>query len=71
MGVGGCDTFAVTPATAALQAQATAGAVAARAQAALAPKTPPVEPSPATPPPFAIQAAFTTRPSYAKPRTHG
>eukprot|EP01045_Picozoa_sp_COSAG04_P012224 COSAG04_NODE_815_length_10088_cov_12.515667_15_plen_34_part_01 len=34
MAVGGCDTFAVTPATAALQAQATAGAVAARAQAA-------------------------------------
>ena len=53
--VGGCDTFAVTPATAALQAQATAGAVAARAQAALAPKTPPAEPPHATPPPFAIR----------------
>ena len=49
------DTFAVTPATAALQAQATAGAVAARAQAALAPSAPPAEPPPATPPPFAIR----------------
>ena len=55
MGVGGCDTFAVTPGTAALQAQATAGAVAARAQAAMAPSAPPAEPPPATPPPFAIR----------------